>query len=404
MPVPEGPTGRGNPSGGGGRTWRTQVHDILESGNPSRLTNLINYALIGLILLNAVIFALETVPALVAEYGQAFAVFDGFSVAIFTIEYVLRLWSCVDNPVLSQYSAARVRLRFATRPLMLVDLAAILPFYLSALVSIDLRALRVLRLFRFLKLARYSPAMQALGRTLANERRALLGALLLMMALLLFASTGMYLFERHVQPDKFGSIPEAAWWALATLTTIGYGDAVPVTAFGKLFGGLVMLCGLGMFALPIAIIASGFSEEAHRRDFVVTWGMVANVPVFAQLDAKLVAEVMSLLYSRNFSEGAHVLREGETADAMYFIASGAVIVQTDSGPVRLEEGDFFGEMALIYNRSRVHTVTAATACRLLVLDKVDFERLSHQQPELRDRIKGVAEARLKAGRKKTPKA
>lgn len=399
--VPERPE-RGDEPGAGpaASTLRKRIYNVLEQGGTAPLANLVNYGLIALILLNAVAFALETVPALEASYGPWFLAFDAFSVVVFTVEYALRIWSCVESPVLTQAGNARARLRFALRPMMLVDLAAILPFYLSFLLALDLRVLRVLRLFRFLKLARYSPAMQALGRVLAHERRSLLGALLLMMALLLFSSTGMYFLEREAQPDKFGSIPDAAWWAMATLTTIGYGDVVPVTAAGKLFGGVVMIFGLGMFALPIAIIATGFAEEAHRRDFVVTWGMVASVPLFGTLAAPLVAEVMSLLYSRSFAEGAHIVRKGEEADAMYFIASGTATVQADSGPVRLEEGDFFGEMALIFNRPRSHTVTASSKCRLLVLDKADFERLCHREPELRDRIRGVADARLKAAKRK----
>ena len=157
--------------------------------------------------------------------------------------------------------------------MMIIDLLAILPFYLYLLVPFDLRALRVLRLFRLfrlLKLLRYSPALLTLKRVVAREYRALLGALLLMMMLMLFSAAIIYFLEREAQPDKFGSIPAAAWWALATLTTIGYGDIVPITPWGKVFGGIVMLFGLGMFALPIAILATGFSQESARHEFVVT--------------------------------------------------------------------------------------------------------------------------------------
>lgn len=404
-PVPEGPPGPERSSTAQpAASFRKRVHDILEQGGTWPFGNAVNYGLIALILLNAVAFALETVPQLEAEYGRAFAAFDAFSVLVFSLEYVLRLWSCVDNPVLATDSDSRTRFRFALRPLMLVDLGAILPFYLSYFVALDLRVLRVLRLFRFLKLARYSPAIQALGRVLTNERRSLLGALLLMMALLLFSSTGMYFLEREAQPDKFGSIPEAAWWAMATLTTIGYGDVVPVTWLGKLFGGVVMILGLGMFALPIAIIATGFSEEAHRRDFVVTLGMVARVPLFASLPAPLVGEIMSCLSARTYAEGAHIVREGEVADCMYFITSGSVTVHADSGLVQLDDGEFFGEMALIYNQPRSHAVAAATKCRLLVLDKADFERLCHNEPMLRDRIGQIASERARASKKAPAKS
>ena len=381
-------------------TVRQRVHDILEFGSEfDPVTRAVNIFLVTMILLNVAAFAAETVPAIGQRFGPAFELFNLISVAIFTIEYVLRLWSCVELPLLHALPAWRARAKFAARPLQIIDLIAILPFYLSFLIGIDLRILRVFRLFRFLKLARYSPALVALGRVFANERRALFGALLVMFALLLFASSGMYFIERHVQPEVFGSIPSAAWWAIATLTTVGFGDAVPVTAFGKAFGGLIMIFGLGMFALPIGIIATGFSHEANRREFVITWGMVARVPVFSQLEAAVVARIGALLYSRQYAAGELIMRVGDKADAMYFIASGEVAVEADEGQVRLGEGDFFGEMALLYRRQREHNVSAITKCRVLVLDKEDLEQLCHREPELLSHIRSIAEARLKASKK-----
>jgi voltage-gated potassium channel len=334
-------------------TLRQRVHDILEIRSEfDPVTRIINILLVSLIMLNAVAFAAETVPEIGQRYGSMFELFNIISVVIFTIEYALRLWSCVELPYLNALPAWRARAKFAARPLMVIDLLAILPFYLSFLIGIDLRILRILRLFRFLKLARYSPALVALGRVFANERRALFGALLVMLALLLFASSGIFFLERHAQPEVFGSIPSAAWWALATLTTVGYGDVVPVTAMGRVFGGLIMIFGLGMFALPIGIIATGFSHEANRREFVITWGMVARVPLFSQLEVAVVAQIGALLHSRSFQAGEVIMRVGDDADAMFFIASGEVAVDTDEGQVRLGEGDFFGEMALLYRRQR----------------------------------------------------
>jgi len=173
---------------------RRRVHDILEHGvEGDPVSAVVNTGLIVLILLNVVAFAAETVPEIGARYAGAFRLFNLFSVAVFTLEYGLRLWSCVEIPMLRQFSPARARLHFAVRPLLIVDLLAILPFYLSFLIAIDLRVLRVLRLFRFLKLARYSPALHTLGRVLVNERRALLGALLVMASLILFG-------DRHLSP------------------------------------------------------------------------------------------------------------------------------------------------------------------------------------------------------------
>jgi voltage-gated potassium channel len=389
--------GRNGNTPGKQKSWRLRAHDILEdSRDGDRLASAVNIGLVILIVANVIAFAAETVPAIGSRYADAFAFFNIASVIIFTVEYALRIWSCVENPSLGQIRGSLARIRFALRPLQIIDLLAILPFYLAFLFAIDLRVLRILRLFRFLKLARYSPALFSLGRVMANERRALTGALLVMMALLLFASTIIYFLERQAQPEVFSSIPAAAWWAIATLTTVGYGDVVPMTPFGRLFGALIMIFGLASFALPIGIIATGFSHEANRREFVVTWGMVARVPVFSQLNAKSVAEIAALLFSQTYQTGEPIVRIDDTSDAMYFIASGEVAVDADDGRVILSDGDFFGEMAIIDQRPHAHNVTAVTRCRILVLDKSDLERLAHREPEIMTHIKGVADARRRA--------
>ena len=221
------------------------------------------------------------------------------SVGIFTVEYLARLWCSPEVPFLKRMPAWRARLAFAGRAPMLIDLLSILPTYLSMIVPLDLRILSVFRLFRFLKFNRYSPAMHTLTRVLANERRALAGALMLVLVALLFAASGMYLIESEAQPQAFGSIPQAAWWAIVTLTTVGYGDVYPITAIGKVFAGVVMLCGLIVLALPIAIISTGFAQEVNRRDFVLTWTMLARIPMFAELDANSVGALLGLLKAQD---------------------------------------------------------------------------------------------------------
>jgi voltage-gated potassium channel len=286
-------------------------------------------------------------------------------VIVFTVEYLLRLWSSVEIPLLQRLPPWRARLKFATRPMMIIDMLAILPWYIHQILPFDFRALRLLRLFRLLKLIRYSPALQTLKRVVAHEWRALLGALLLMMMLLVFASTIICFLERSAQPEHFGSIPASAWWALETLTTVGYGDVTPVTALGKMFGGIVMLFGLRMFALPVAITATGFNQEAARHEFVVTWSMVARVPLFSTLDAAEVAELTKLLYTRAFQPGAMIVSTGEPGGAMYLIGSGeATVCLVPGHPIKLKEGDFFGEMALLEHRRHKHDVVADTLCRV----------------------------------------
>ena len=376
---------------------RRRAYEILEIGRgEDRLSILFDNAIILLIVLNVVAFTLETVPEIQSQYGDLLFAFEVFSVAVFTVEYAFRLWSAVEVPFLQRCTPLEARLRFARRPFMIIDLLSILPFYLSLLLPIDLRILRMLRLIRFLKLARYSPALHTLLRVIANERRALMGATLLMVTMLLFSATGIHFLEREVQPDKFGSIPEAAWWAISTLTTVGYGDVAPVTGLGKLFGGVVMLIGLGMFALPIAIISTSFAQEVGRYDFVVTWSMLARIPLFAELDARSIAELMPYLHAHNYPVHWEVIAEGSEGESMFFIASGTIAVQTAGGVQILRTGDFFGEIAMLEQSLHQHAFTATSRARLLRLHREDFLRLERAHPDIGRHIRRVAAARKRA--------
>lgn len=375
---------------------KRRVFEVLEAGSGGdRLSVVVDWLLICLILSNVAAVVAETVQPIGTRYRDAFRVFDVVSVAIFTVEYAARLWVCTEH--LSAVGQGRVeaRLRYALGPFALIDLLAIAPFYLALfLPMIDLRVLRIFRLLRLLKLARYSPALATLWRVLCDERRALAAALIIMLGLLVVSATAVHYAERGVQPEAFGSIPSAMWWALATLTTVGYGDVVPQTDLGRAIGGLVMIFGLGMFALPIGIIASGFASEIHRRDFVVTWGMVARVPLFAKLDALSVSRITNLLYARVVPPGTVIVRRGDVPKAMFFIAAGEVEIDVAPTPVRLRDGDFFGEIALLRGVARQATVRAVTRCRLLVLEAADFHDLIAADGDLREAVSSVAERRL----------
>jgi voltage-gated potassium channel len=180
-------------------------------------------------------------------------------------------------------------------PYALIDLLAGLPFYLIFFVAVDLRFLRLFRLFRILKLTRYSPALQTFAAVIRNERRSIVAAFLVMLIMLVTASSLIFLAEHKVQPEKFASIPDAMLWAIATRTTVGYGDVTPITPLGKVLGGVVMLTGIAMFVLWTGIFASSFAAELRKRDFVVNWNMVAQVPAFASLDATAIVEIARLL-------------------------------------------------------------------------------------------------------------
>ena len=217
--------------------------------------------MILLIVANVLAIVLETVASIFLPYRNFFFSFEVFSVAIFTVEYATRVWACTANEADGYTHPFWGRLRYITNPMAVIDLLAFIPFYLSAFFGIDLRILRVFRLLRLLKLTRYSPALAIIWAVLLGQYKALTAALLVMLTALLFSSSIVYLLERDIQPDKFSSIPEAMWWSIATLTTVGYGDVTPVTPLGRFFGVITMILGIGMFALPTGVIATGFSTE-----------------------------------------------------------------------------------------------------------------------------------------------
>lgn len=376
--------------------WRRNVYIVIEAGGSGRSAQLFDDAMVALIILNVLAVILESVPSIHTPFATEFLIFDIASVAIFTVEYSLRLWASIEIPAVRQRGAMFGRLMFASRPSQIIDFLAFAPAYLSWIFpAADLRIIRVFRLLRFLKLARYSPAMVTLSRALYEERRALVGALILMVGTAVFSGTIMHVIEGPAQPDKFGTIPDAMWWAIATLTTIGYGDSVPVTVLGKMFGSLVMICGLGLFALPIGIVATAFVNEIHRRDFVVTWGMVARVPLFAALDAAAIAQVMKIMRTRAVSAGTVVAARGEEAEGMFFIADGEVKIELPRGDITLTTGEFFGELALLKRVKRMGTVTALTRTHMMIIDTVDFENLLARDRGLRERILEIAEERLR---------
>jgi voltage-gated potassium channel len=210
---------------------------------------------------------------------------------------------------------------------------------------------------------------------------------------LLFASL-LHAIEADVQPDKFGTIPQAMWWAIVTLGTVGYGDVVPITPLGKFVSVFAIICGLAMIALPVAIISTAFADEVKRRDFVVTWGMLARVPLFAHLSAAEIADIMRLLRSRTIESHEILVRRGDVASSMYFITAGEVEIELPNQHVRLSDGSFFGEIALLHRTKRSGTVTATRKTRLLVLDAQDFHALIERMPALAAHVRKTAKARL----------
>jgi voltage-gated potassium channel len=311
----------------------------------------------------------------------------------------LRLWSSVEHGPNKHLPATQARLKYALSAAGIVDLVAVLPFWFAMILPGDLRVVLVFRMVRFFKFARYSPAMRSLLDVLYNERRALFGCLVISLGSALVAASLMHLVEGNVQPTKLGTIPDAFWWAIVTVGTIGYGDVVPVTPLGKLIATGTIFAGLVLMALPVGIIATAFAEQMHRRDFIVTWGMISRVPLFAELDAAEITDVMELLRAQVAEPGEVIVREGEAAHAMYFIAAGEVdiTIKGKKEPVRLGEGQFFGEVAVLRHTRRTATVTAIGHTNLLVLDAHDLHALMRRDPRIARRIKDVVEKRVGKG-------
>jgi len=377
------------------RALKRKVYEILELSPPDNsISNAVDIFMICLIILNVVAIILESIQSVFHSYSAYFLGFEFFSVIIFTVEYMLRVWCCTADRSGSYRHPVFGRIKYALTPLALIDFFAFAPFYMSAAFGTDFRILRIFRLLRLLKLTRYSPALNIIWAVIVSQRKALLASLLIMLTTLIFTGTIVYLCENAVQPEVFGSIPEALWWAIATLTTVGYGDVTPITPLGRIFGAITMILGVGMLALPTGVIATGFANEIKKHDFVVNWHMVSKVPLFAELDATQIAEIVSLLTPMLVPPKHAVVRVGEDADSMYFIVSGEVEIELYHRPVVLEAGNFFGEIGLLAKRKRVTTVVSLTECQLLELKSEDFWRLADQHESLKENIKVIADARL----------
>lgn len=240
-----------------------KIHILLhpELGE-TKWDRIINGFIIILIILNVIAVILETVQSLQTEYGVFFHYFDLVSVIIFSVEYVLRVWSCTHDPRYKHPVYGRLKYIVSTDGL--IDLLAILPFYVHAFVRFDLRVLRILRLLRFLRLFRltaYMKSARMVRDVFVKRANELKLSLVLIIFLIIIASCLLYFAEHNAQPKVFTSIPATFWWAIVTVTSVGYGDMVPITLAGKVLTAMITLSGLAIFALPAGIITAGFLEE-----------------------------------------------------------------------------------------------------------------------------------------------
>jgi len=246
------------------RKW---AYDLLEpSSSGSRAARAIELLLIVLIFLNIIAIILESIKEINNEYKDFFHFLETFSVIIFSIEYALRVWTSAENP---KYSHSRRKYVFSG--LAIVDFLSILPFYLDLVLGywafdlLFLRVIRLFRLFRLLKIARYLKALSIMQAVIKERKEQILVSIMFILFLLVIVSTIMFYVENPAQPDHFSSIPATMWWGIATLTTVGYGDMIPVTPFGKVLGGMIAILGIGLFALPAGIFSSGLTEYMYGK-------------------------------------------------------------------------------------------------------------------------------------------
>jgi voltage-gated potassium channel len=246
---------------------RRYIYELLHSVEiESRFEFYVRMFIAALISLNVIAVTIDTVDGIHASIGDALHVLEICSVIVFSIEYLLRLWSAVEIPRFRHPVWGRLRYMFTF--FALVDLVAVLPFYLPMVTAVDLtflRGLRLMRLLRLLKLGRYSSSLDMLGRVVKTKKEEMAVSMFVIMLILLLSSSLMYFLEHETQPKAFPHIPAALWWGVATLTTVGYGDIYPVTPVGKLCAAVIALLGIGLVALPSGILVAGFVEELQAR-------------------------------------------------------------------------------------------------------------------------------------------
>jgi voltage-gated potassium channel len=304
--------------------------------------------------------------------------------AYFVFEWLVRL----RHAVLAQRGWAY---GLSGRGLLDAVSAAAIP--LALILGANPKSAWLFGIFWMLKVVPGIPGLRQLRRVLVLESGPLLSVLVIFLMVLFMASVAAYFLERDVQPTTFGSVPAALWWAIATLTTVGYGDAVPITPLGRLVAAVVMICGLGVFGLWTGILATGFAAETRRDNFLKTWESVSKVPFFAALGPSAIADVTHMLRTMDLPARTMIIKKGQAGDCMYFIAAGEVEVDLPGKKVRLGEGAFFGEMALLGNNSRSANIITTRVSRLLVLDLVDFRMLMARHPDLAETIDAEANRR-----------
>ena len=266
---------------------RAQINQILHSDAQPIAHSLFKGLFLLAVGVVVVIAMVETLPNFNHTTSSFTQNIRETALAVLTVEFILRIW--VEPERTAPTGALVSRIAYLKSPLGVVDFLAVLPAWVNLVHSVDLHWFELAAALSLFKLSRYVPALSLVANVVMRQGRSIFAALVVLSILLVFAATVIYFFEYEAQPNSFESIPQSLWWAITTMATVGYGDMAPITPIGRLIGGIAMIFGIAMFAVPAGILASGFAEELRKRDFVVNWQSVARVPLFARLDATAIA-------------------------------------------------------------------------------------------------------------------
>ena len=308
-------------------------------------------------------------------------------------EYGFRLWAAPDNPRFAALGPVAARLAHASSAGALLDLYLLAGILALLTGYLSLESAAALALPRCLKLVRYSPMLSALGQALILGRHALFASAIIVAMIGMIFGSAIFLLERAGQPEEFGRLSGVIWWTISTVTGASGDDSTPDSRVGQLLYVILSISGFLVLALPMGVIASAFDATLAKRSFVVTWNMVARVPLFRSLPAATIAAIAEQLNAESFEDGAVIIRRGEPGERMYFILGGSVDVATAGGPIRLDTGDYFGEHALLTNEPRSATVSAKGRTKLLSLTKRDLAAVIERAPEIKDALRQTDIAR-----------
>ncbi len=377
-------------------TLRARIFALLRYADPTpaaRQWRLVNLVVLGIGLLAVITLSVDQLDE---ELRRVLRATIWTVTSVFLAEYLLRLWVAPEAQRYDQTTPLKARLHWAVSIEGLIGLLAVMPAILFAggyaITGADTAS--VFCILWILKIGLHAPAFSTLARVVSNERAPIASVLILFAILLMIAATAAHMLERVRQPEQFGSLPGAMWWAVVTLTTTGYGDVVPLTVGGRMVGSLLMIAGIAVLALMTGVLATGFAQEERRREYLRVWEQVARVPLFASLGVVTLSEIVGKLRTRYYPARITVVRRGDAGDSMFFISGGEVEVRLpNGGSVRLGEGAFFGEMALLERQPRSASVATTRPTTLLVLYASDFYEIASHIPQLAEAVELEAKRR-----------